>query len=478
MRTTLLIATLLLLVASSARAESAWEGTWVNESGERRTLAASGGLFALDLELPSVDKRAFHLTGPVAIGDTLRLAGRLEGTAGIRGALGGDKASGGRHTASLEGDLDRATSTADVKLTVDGRGQSEKWSRGGLTILKLESDGSELSRPFDAKRSRTGLVVKYRVNGSALPLTARVVPAKNHPNASFYEGADVFRRELGTVAPGEHELTWDGRDTTSARRIALGGDYELVLQAGTVHAERTFTVETARFETIGSDWPAIKDEAGIGSRPAWNPTRHLQDLVAVIALTAKVTHAQPAFRFEGVRLATSPEEVRRHASEAGSLLISTHGNVGRLTVHGDGMVKRYTPSEVFKRDLKDVHFAFVSACCSGGTYDEVTKTTKTSVVDQMIAAGCDVAVGFTFPADMQEADDFEKVTMALAARGCPITKAAIDAGKAIETAKLQYDRGTVSKPLRGEEMIVRKCAAGISPEKETLWPPRYGCSTN
>jgi hypothetical protein len=461
MRTTLVLAALVVL-AGSARAGTDWEGTWKTDKEESRSLTRAGKLLALDVPLADVDKRAFHLVG-VPDGHKLRLEGRLEATAGMTGALGGEKSSGRKHTLVLEGELDERTSTADVRLVLDGATRTtEKWSRGGIEILSLECDGSALVKPFDAKLSRSGLVVKYRVNGSALRITASVRPAQGHPYPAFYKG-DVSSRDLGTVEPGDRSFTWDGRDGTPAKRIALGGDYVLVLEAGTVSARASFQAAAARFATVGSSWPVLT--TSLGTRPAWNPKDHLEQVAAL--LVTDPSRGAPGFGFEGVRLAKTSDDVKASAKTAASLLISTHGGDGVLLVRGELVTQSYRPSDVFGRDLKDVHFAFVSACSSGAGGPE-------SVVDQLVAAGCDVVVGFRAKVEIEEADAFETVTVALLARGCPIPKAALDAGEALSTTS--YHKGTCA-PIRGSQMIYTQRGAGID-DSESLWPPRYGCSTN
>ncbi len=468
MRSTIVCLTLLLL-AGTARAGSDWEGIWTTENGETRTLVRERSLLALDLPGPASDGRALRLQG-APNGRKLHLQGRLDAVRGMARALGREKADGRAHTGSLDAELDEQTNTAAVAITVDGEKRTEKWHRGGVVIVRLEVEGSELARAFDVKRARTGLVVKYRVNGYAVALSARVIPGRGHPYASFYRGRPVVSLDLGRREPGEHSFEWDGRDDTAARRIALGGEYAVILETGPIRDERSFSVEAARFETIGSDWPATRGDAVVPAQGPWNPRKHFEQVAPL--LLGGVTPGQPGFGYEGPRIVKRSADVRRHATEAGSVLLSTHGDHGVLTVRGELATEVYRPSELFGHDLKDVHFAFVSACRSGSNGGE--KKTR-SALEQMIASGCDVAIGFLYPAGIQEADDFEQVALALMARGCPIAKAAIDAGTAIAT--IDYPRGEKNVPIRGEEMIVRLSAPGIG-EDETLWPPRHGCSTN
>jgi len=457
MKTTMMMFAVLLLIAGPARAGD-WEGTWKTATGEERTLTKQGPLLALDVTLADVDARAFHLKGAPA-GSKLHLEGRLDPTAGFTGALSGEKSSGKKHTLVLDAELDATGSRADVKVQLDGAERSpETWSRGGLEIVALEADGGALGGTLDVKRSKTGLIVRYRVHGAALAITASVRPTSAHPYADFYSGP-LVRSELGTIQPGDGIFKWDGRDETSAKRIALGGEYAIVLEAGAASARATVQVAAARFEAIGSKWPE-----GDGHK-AWDPSNHLQ--LAAAVLFAGPKPGAPSFSFDGVTTAKSEDDVKAKAVTAASILFSTHGNEGLLTVRGDLLTQRYEPSKLFGRDLKDVHFAFASACYSG------VKSGGQSVLKQLIAAGCDVAVGFSAEVDIAECDDFELVTLALLARGAPIEKAARDAGAAI--SKTTYSRGSCA-PIQGATIVVER--APRIDETESLYPPRYGCSTN
>src|SRR5581483_8167822 len=161
MKTTMMMFAVLLLIAGPARAGD-WEGTWKTATGEERTLTKQGPLLALDVTLADVDARAFHLKGAPA-GSKLHLEGRLDPTAGFTGALSGEKSSGKKHTLVLDAELDATGSRADVKVQLDGAERSpETWSRGGLEIVALEADGGALGGTLDVKRSKTGLIVRYR----------------------------------------------------------------------------------------------------------------------------------------------------------------------------------------------------------------------------------------------------------------------------------------------------------------------------
>ena len=352
---------------------------------------------------------------------------------------------------------------------MDGeRPTDETWRRGELEIVELLSDGLPVAGAFDAKRSRTGLVVHYRTSGSSMKLALSVVVAEGHPYPTFYSDPKIHEADLATVAPGDHEASWDGRDDTSARRIALGGSYIIIVTSGPVHAERSLSVNPPRFEAIGSSWPstvASIDTHGIphGSSD-WDPSAHIQELAALL-VTSLGEPGKPGFDFEGPRIVTSVDEVARYAEDAGALLLTTHGSPGWLAIHdGTGRVS-YDPKVTFGRSLVDVHFAIVSACSSGAG--------EPSVAEKLVAAGCDLVLGFGTTVGIPEGDDFEKLALALLSLGAPIEKASRDAARLVHPLHPELPEG--GAPI--ESCLVVKRAPGI-PEDETLWPPRYGCSTN
>src|SRR5262249_27483830 len=148
------------------------------------TLVEQGGLLSLDASLPAAGGQvAFHLVG-APNGHRLHLEGRTAATVGFVGALDREKGDGKRHLAVIDADLDRGTIEARVR--VDGETTKETWHRGELEIVELLSDGVPVAGSFDAKRSRSGLVVHYRVSGASMKLALRVGVAEGHPYASFY----------------------------------------------------------------------------------------------------------------------------------------------------------------------------------------------------------------------------------------------------------------------------------------------------
>ncbi len=462
---TLAITFALLATASTASA-SDWAGTWAVDGGGERTLVEQSGLLCLDASLPAAGGQvSFHLVG-APDGHKLHLEGRAAATVGFVGALDGRKNDGKRHVAVIDAELDRGTIQARVR--VDGETSSETWRRGELEIVELLSDGLTIQGAFDAKRSRSGLVVHYRSSGASMKLALRVAVAAGHPYPTFYADPRIHEADLGTVPPGDHEATWDGRDDTSARRLALGGSYIIIVTSGPVHAERNLPVNPPRFEAIGSTWPAMLvsiDARGVPrSSAAWDPSAHIQELAALV-VTSLGEPGKPGFDFEGPRIVTSVDEVARYAQDAGALLLTTHGEPGSLSVHdGTGRIP-FDPKETFGRSLVDVHFALVSACSSGAG--------EPSVAEKLVAAGCDVVLGFAKTVGIAEGNDFEKLALALLSLGAPIEKASRDAARLVHPLHPGVPEG--GAPIDG--CLVVKRAPGI-PEDETLWPPRYGCSTN
>jgi hypothetical protein len=462
----LAIAVALLATATTAHA-SDWPGTWAVDGGGERTLVEQGHLLCLDASLPAAGGQvSFHFVG-APDGHRLHLEGHAAASVGFVGALDGHKNDGKHHLAVVDADLDRGTIEARIRVDQESP-TNETWRRGELEITELLSDGLPVAGAFDAKRSRSGLVVHYRTSGTTMKLALRVVVGEGHPYATFYADPRIHEADLGTVPPGEHEATWDGRDDTSARRIALGGAYNIIITSGAVHAERALSVTPPRFEAIGSSWPATTvsiDARGIPhSSSAWDPSAHIRDLASLV-VTSLGEPGKPGFDFEGPRIVTSVDDVARYAEDAGALLLTTHGAPGSLSVHdGTGRIS-YDPKDTFGRSLVDVHFALVSACSSGAG--------EPSVAEKLVAAGCDVVLGFAKPVGIAESEDFEKLSLVLLSLGAPIEKASRDAARLVHPFHLEL-------PERGdhvESCLVVKRAAGI-PEDETLWPPRYGCSTN
>jgi hypothetical protein len=460
------ITAVLLLWATTAHA-SDWEGTWNVDGGGQRTLARERGLLALDASFEAgAGKCSFHLVGAPS-GHALHLQGSSDGSTGFVGALGGKKGGGGRHQATVDATLDDGVVTA--RCAVDGADRgTETWRRGGIEVVALLEGEKPASGAVDLKRSRTGLVIRYKVSGAAMNVTARIVVAPGHPYASFYASPTIATIDAGHVEPGEHEITWDGRDDTGAKRIALAGSYDAVVSSNGISAQKGFSVTPPWFEAIASNWPAVDQGPGKLPLPAWKPAAELE-LLSLFQGGLLMPGLGGGYVSPGPSIVTAPEEALARARDAATLVLATHGSRGSLTVHGRVASISYEPARLFGRELKDCHVAIASACFSGN--DE----NGPSVVQELVGAGCDVAIGFKQIVGSAEAADFEGWTLVLVSLGAPVAKAASDAARF--AGRIHAADGVPAGGARIRDCLAVARAAGI-PEDESSWPPRYGSSTN
>ncbi len=504
---------IVLLLASFAHAKDVdWEGVWLKDGGGSVTVELNKGTYSSerysvneDLQVGS-DRRWVTLHGS-GEGQELKMTGKLIETVGFVGVLDRSKLDKPQRPASLtatEHD-ERGEEVADVVFTVEGfEPRQETWRRKikALKIVDLSADGQELTGELDVKRSTTGLVVRYRVEGQEpLALEATIlVDRARHAYADFYGDppAPLWKLSLGTKEPGEHTLIWDGRDQTAAARIALGGGYIVRIEADeTRFATKNFAVAPPQFEYVGS--------------PRFGDDDHLHDPTARGA-QLNVFASADGYSVHEAAPATTWADAAADLPMAGACIIHTHGLPSALCFYGgDPMAPVVTESfsfllsrDVKKIDLKDLHFVIVSACWGAADFDDESDGFHADNIGKsLVDAGCDLAIAFDHKAPAAEDEVFEDVTLQLIKRGASIPKAAKDAARlafvfmnmesvytwTVDMVQAFADRQRHwrrTNPDDPDPYANYRCllgsicffyGGGIT-EDESFWPPRYGNSKN
>jgi hypothetical protein len=538
-----LLLVLLLRVDAGAAPVEPWEGSWsvradaASVATFTRTVEQTlPGQLTLVADLPLEGKpRTIELTGGPTPGGLSLDALWIEGI-GFVGALSNEP-MGKKHTVGLRAMIqsqDGATVTAVARFLVDGAVvKQETWHAAAtLELVGLELQGKPLAGEFDAKLSGP-LLARYRVRRGSLALHAHVDLGSGHPAACFYGSPTLFETDLGTVAPGEYEVSWNGRDATAAKRIAIGGPYRFVIEpsppaspagpgagegglpapvTGSAPGESVgavvapFSVAAARLELLCSDWP--ENYANV-KRPRWSEGPALASSAAYLT---SAPGGLPGFQFESPRVLSSATAAAGYFKQSAVALVETHGNADMIAFYSgdpskpwqsddpeDGITGRYFNAG----DLGDLHFAFVITC-DGAVVDDKGH----SFVADLRDAGCDVAIGFAATIAVSEGVQFRDLVFQLVAAGTPVEKAARDAVRTTyaedhpQTTHFLFIP-TGSRPPTDAQMnamidaerskpadpnvdygikslascIVVERGNGI-PADESMWPPRYGSSTN
>jgi hypothetical protein len=428
-----------------------------------------------------------------------------------------------------------------VHYLVDGREvRAETWrGKPAFEWVRFEAGDSPLVGAFDPKETPT-LTAKFRVVRGSLAIHARIEVDAGHPFASFYGPRQVvFEASLGTYEPGEHGWNWDGRDATNAKRLALAGPYRLVLEASLPAAQpapqvsstpadglpapgaspaapsapsvstavECFTVAPPHLELMCSNWAANYNHF---QQPEWNEGPALEK--AGEALAGRLFGGASGFLFQGARVLDDSLVAASYLKKSSVALLETHGNVDSVWFFKGDPTKEWhegdpedgiTGQYFSPGDLKDLHFAF-ALICDGGIPDDKGHSFVSSLRD----AGCDVAIGFSAPIAIVDGRKFRERMLGLVETGTPVEKAARDTAREIfaednvqtthflwwktgtrlptddEMDKLiDQERNTPSDPNVNNGikslascMVVER-GKGI-PADESMWPPRYGNSTN
>ncbi len=369
-----------LVSVATARGVEAVEviGEWRVEGGGPRRVVLDGTSVTL------------HVTWPRG-GDQVALVGPVQGgfaflrevtpeTPGLAGALEGRPA--GRRPARTVEVRVRSTSedggaVADA-LFREGRTfvTAETWTRPGrpkVEVLALDPQVGWC--PKDGP-----LTVRFRVQSAPASLRLRIVVAPSDGDAdarrvAFYMGkvdevdGPPTRRivrevELGApFEPGEHEVTYDGRDGTGDRRLLLGGRYWVVLLGdGDLRDEMAMMVAPPRTEYVGPRWPRRLDAAG-------NVTDLGRYRVAGYAEMSRGTDdlgfdTPAATHLEGV----TNEDALGALSRAALVTIATHGCERALTFYTAPDDAAEDPDHVvwLRADDLEAFTEQAGACCRRG----------------------------------------------------------------------------------------------------------------
>jgi hypothetical protein len=483
---------LVLLLAATARAQDVdWSGTWSVDGGGTAAVGVQGGEYTLlaSVTTPSIRTQDVALVG-TATGADLRLDGTLTITSGFVGALGGGgKILPGVPCSLLAHEQDQgANQIADVQYWTNGSLiRTETWQRTRplIEILGLASNGAPLAGAFDAKLSTTGLVVRYRLNGSetrALRLTVTVDPA-HELYTGFYTTPLIREKSEGQVAPGVHAAGWDGRDGTPAARIALEGGYTLRLEAEDGEgASRSVVLAGPRFVFVGANSPP-----GLGRLSS--PTLRGRALNALAETKG--------FGSQDATPSYAPNDALAVLPDAATCIVNAHGVPGGIVFRdetaagGAGATTILAGSVVEGIDLRDLHWA-VLTCCHSGLSDPISANGTKSMTDAFVAAGCDFAIGFNKYVRVTFGENFQEEILKLLERGSTIGKAARQAARNalraefpenhIPDAKLDaFMADEKSSKVEADLTVFGGLTFSTGPgitEDEPYWPPRYGNSRN
>ncbi len=506
----------LLLASTSSGAEVVGEWTTGDEDEVRRVVV--DGTTA-----------SFEVTWPTT-GDVVTVVGVARGghaflrevapeTPGLVGALEGRRAEA-RPVRSVEVRVTREDDDggahADAVLREGSRFVAvERWRRAGRPALDLLA-----LRPQVGWCPKDGpLTVRFRVRNAPASLRLRVIVAPSGGEAErrrveFYVGKlSTFERrptrrivrELrlnggAPFEPGEHEVTYDGRDGTGDERLLLGGGYWVALLGDDdvdLRVEDNILVAPPRTEYVGPRWPKRVGPDGEETDPGRN--RGSSHAMISSKLEDLGLGRPAASLLGGVTTGDATDAMRR----AAQVTVATHGAERALTFYTapDDEVERPEHVDVLgyaeldalgaaggasDKPLADLHSVIVWACLAG----------KRELPGRLVALGADVVVAFT--TSIHAGGEARFVTHALAKSLAASEKRAHALMSVREVSRLaaheadqvwrdlerddpaEYARLWAHgvRPLETEGVLRIETAPGIDPEIEPLAPGRWGCRTN
>lgn len=527
---------LLIALCASGAARGADEdptGAWaVVDPGDRpftRSVARDpGGQLTLPMTWPGTE-RPVVLRGR-ATGGGLDLRAELSGP-GIVGALAGETnartivLTARGHP--LPPDADGAVGMR-VEYAADGQGWGgETWRRGGkpgLDLIGLAPGGR-----LDPKRQGP-LSVRLRVRGRAQGLRVAVLlrGGVGDERVGFYagqvpasaEGQVVRAWGVAELPVGEHELAFDGRDGTNARRILLAGAYTLRVQSELdpqLEVEAALEVAPPHAELIAPRWLPRNFKCPLTDEVRLDPGRDHRALARQVSQRLSYTGLTPASETG----TTSDAELARALSSSARVTVVTHGEEDRIAYyratpqelaasplpHEDPRRIRRVTAQVLdhhlqgEKPLRDLHAVFLWACLAGANGGEdggqpgQTSCLEcgTGIPGCLVRNGADLVVAFNQSIFSGQVDSWLARLMANLSGVAPapagggvrsLSWAAKEAAAYSDglfwrdytpAQRLKLARRHVA-PLA--ECLVIFSAPGIDPDRETLHPPRYGNSTN
>lgn len=526
-------ALMIALSATSLGADEDPTGAWaVVDPGDRpftRSVARDpDGQLALALTWPGTDRRVV-LRGR-ATGGGLDLRAELSGP-GIVDALAGEPTARtivltarGRR---LPPDDDGAAGMR-VEYATDGQGWGgETWRRGGRPGLDLI--GLEPGARFDPKR-QAALTIRLRVRGcdQALRVGVLLRGGTGDDRAGFYAGqvpetpgGRVVRAWTVVALPvGEHELTFDGRDGTGARRILLAGAYTLRIESELdprVQVETELEVAPPHAELIATRWMPRDFTCPLTGKTGTDPGRDHRPLARQVSQRLSYTGLTPSAETGTI----SDAGVARALSGSARVTIATHGEEDGVAFYEATpaeLVATAPPAEDPRRvrrltaqvldhqlqgekPLRDLHAVFLWACRAGANGGEdggqagqsSCLECGTGLPSCLVRNGADLVVAFNQSIFSVQLDSWlarlmanlSGVTPAPAGGGArslswAAKEAAVYSDGLFWSAWGPAERKILARrhvaPL--SECLVIFSAPGIDPDRETLHPPRYGNSTN
>ncbi len=502
---------LLLVVATTTTVvqaqEKSWAGTWRDEATDQaRSVVVEEDAQAVTTVV--VDDVPVTCRGH-SLGPWLALSGKLVRSRGVTGVLEDREADDGpsdvRVDVMPEEEAEDGSERALVRVRLGRRVvREERWRRPGparLEILRTEGVGGDGLDPIER-----GLTVHVRVRGRAQDVVLQVELSRGSTGhrPSFYRQAGVRRgviREVraGVLEPGEHAIEWDGRDGTSAKRIALQGAYVVRVDSAERRADATRSGQSRPCEV---DVDVARPRAVVHAPVL---TRHRSSPETTAKLTAELGDE---YAVERTTSSVSAGAFMRRLRTLAVCYVDTHGAPGAFVV---GDFETIQPADVLVakrgdggKPLADVHAVFVSACEVARPQDANGR--PLALDGLLLAAGVDVVVTFRSPVLASDLAAYHDLLgPRLLEYGAPIERATHDAArKAAEDAGYRWnelvlavrqgvpkssdlydvlgsvvDVLTVIERLEPvKDALVVRTAPGIDAATEALMPARYGRSTN
>lgn len=529
---TLLLACSALLASPALAGPDGWEGRWSVDAGPPRALVVERDRLALELDWPG--RGPVRVVGP-AFGDELSLSCKVTDAQGLVQVLrGSERRPGERHVLELRARRERlqdGSQVAHVRLVEDGLTVArERWERGGPSAVEVLS----VTPAVRWAPLRDGpCAVRYRLRGEAEVSLRLLIVADTRGRddaesrrRAFHAACPrldrdpalpiVHARDLGPVKPGEHELTWDGRDDACGR-LPLGGSYLVLIDGRAVAGRRVrgdagLLIERPGSAYIGPRWPRRVEHPGAadprGRGAELDPGRERSsDHGAFRSRVAALGHAAPP----PLAAKVSPAEVVEALRSNAFVVIATHGQPLGLTFYAGGVddeveapssTKRLLGRDVEPRagawlpsHLRDLHTVVLWACHTGRFEPSGDGKIKARGEPERLGsapglpaalrrAGADVVVSFATRIQADGHGPFvsallEKALAAGASGSKPIGDAVREAarvsddatwGRVVEAERARW-RAAGSRPL--EECARVTCAPGIE-LSEPLDPARWG----